>query len=88
MDNLKKIISKKNYYALYESTLICEKAKNVLKDILGRDIGVISFKNGTLKIRSVDNYFDNDIRSQRYEIIERTNKKIGRKAVLRICISR
>lgn len=88
MDNLKKIISQKKYYALYESSLICEKAKVVLCEIMGQEIQIISFKNGVLKIKSRDNFFDNEIRSQRYNIIESVNKKIGREAVVRISVSK
>lgn len=86
MDTLQKIISKKNYFALYESSLICEKSKKILKKILNKDIQVISFKNGYLKIKSVDVYFDNDIRCQRYEIVKAINDKIGKKMVKKISI--
>jgi len=88
MDNLQKIISQKKYYALYESSLICEKAKSVVSEIMGQEVQIISFKNGVLKFKSRDNFFDNEIRSQRYNIIEGVNKKIGREAVMRISISR
>jgi hypothetical protein len=86
VDNLQKIIAKKNYYALYESSLICGKAKEVVEKIMGRNATIISFKNGVLKIKSVDNFYDNEIRSHRYNIIEDLNKKIGRPAIKRISI--
>ena len=88
MDNLQKIISKKKYYALYESSLICEKAKIAIKKIMEQEVQIVSFKNGTLKIKSRDNFFDNNVRSQRYNIIEEVNKKIGREAVVRISVSK
>ena len=84
MEKINNIISKKNYFSQYGGSMVCYIAKDVIENLSGEKVKIVSVKNRVLKIKAANNFAAIEIRSKKSLILDEINKKTGKTAVKNI----
>lgn len=86
MEKLERIIKKKSYYNLYQTTLICDTAQKILAKI-DPQIKIISFKNKILKVKCTNAYLVTEIKIKKDQIKKTINQKMKKNQIKNIRVT-